>query len=53
MLKEAKKSNLVDIYPKNYEGYDHWHKFITKDYYEHHMLKEKSVYEVCQCKDPD
>ena len=41
------------MYPKNYEGYNHWQQFITKDYYEFHQVKDKTVYEVCQCKDPD
>ena len=39
------------MYPKNYEGYSHWQQFITKDYYEFHQLKDKTVYDLCQCKE--
>ena len=44
---------MPGLYPKEYEGYGHWQQFITKDYYEFHKEKEKSVYDICQCKDPD
>ena len=47
IFKEARKSMLTDAYPKHYEGYDHWTKFMTTDYYKHYMPRESTIYELC------
>ena len=44
---------LTDLYPKHADGYSHWQSFITKDYYEHYLPKEKTVYDLCLVRDQD
>ena len=52
-MKDVKQSILTNAYPKNYEGYQHWQYFITKDYYENYLPKPLTVFELCQSKDSD
>ena len=53
LLRDAKKSKINDIYPKNYEGHDHWHKFMTRDFYKYHIQRDKTIYECCQNNEAD